>query len=372
MGNRKTGFLLCLFTAGVWHNTLLAQGTLSCGTLLQSFDSVLAKPLAKDNQTKMKDARKYLADFIACENNPGSPNSITAQKKLKALEGYFDASIAGKNKGGWAQRKNLSYILVDANLQEIPSNFSNYSSVQEYHNGLALAVVKEGPCEGKNCFIDEAGNIRINCTNYYPEAFAGGFAKAERGSKYGFINIEGRLVIPCKYDAVGNFSENFAMVSKDGKYGFINIYGEEVIPLQYSFAGDFKNGLAKIVRDGKAGFIATSGKEMIAATYDDAATNFADSLAWVRKGNKWGFIDQKGDVVVPLEYDRANGFSEGLACVIKGGKSGYINRKNEVIIPFLYEPNSVIPDFAAGLAYVIQEGKAFYIDRAGRKIRDAR
>jgi hypothetical protein len=349
---------------------VFAQTNTSCISQLHAFDSVLSKPLSKNNPTKMADAKKYLAAFIACDN--GGTASVGAQKKLKALEGYFDANIAGKNKGGWAQLKNFRYILVDAHLQEIPSNFSNYSSVQEFNNGLALVVVKEGVCEGRNCFIDEFGNIKIDCKHYYPSSFANGFAKAENKGKYGFINTEGRLAIPCKYDLVNNFSENYAVVAAGGKYGFVNIYGEEIIPLQYSFGGDFKDGLAKIVRDGKTGFINTRGNEIITASYDDAANNFSDSLAWVKKAGKWGFVNKAGALPIPLVYDRANNFSEGLACVIKDGKCGYIDRNNEVVVPLIYEPNSIMPDFAGGVAYVIQDGKAFFIDKKGRKVREAK
>ena len=110
--------------------------------------------------------------------------------------------------------------------------------------------------------------------------FDGGFARAFKDGKWGYLDEEYNVVIPFEYDApIFPFCDSIACVCKKDKAGFIDKANNIVIPFEYSAAHPFHEGLAAVM-----------------------------NANW-----KWGFINRQNDLVIPFRYDAVSDFENGKA-----------------------------------------------------------
>ncbi len=164
-----------------------------------------------------------------------------------------------------------------------------------------------------------------------------GIAMIEENGKWGFVDNEGNIVIECVWDDVEFPSEGLVGVCKDGKWGFADYSGTLVIDTTWDYIWPFSNGMAKVANArangygiDKYGFINKLGENTIPVTLIDAQ-DFSDDLAPVCGNNLWGYLGINGKQVIACEYDFVSSFINGVAVVGKDGKFMLINKNGEVI-----------------------------------------
>jgi len=175
-----------------------------------------------------------------------------------------------------------------------------------------------------------------------------GMIFAQKGNKYGYIDINHNVIISLDYDKLTVFSEGFACAKKNGKFGFINRKGAVVIPFQFEGESYFRDsGLALVQKNKKNGFIDKSGKEIIPIIYQKAEETTLDSLVILSKNDKWAFFSNSGKQVTDFVYDEiaitkrvvknqdeSTLFKNGLILVRKNGQFGYLDKNLKIAIPF--------------------------------------
>lgn len=286
--------------------------------------------------------------------------------------------------------------IIDITGKDVFTLDEDYSSISEFHNGLAY--VTYGPRiygyysiegdyyehasylsdgfthvtrDGKSGFVNSNGKLVIPCIYDDAQDFSEGLAAVMTKGKWGFIDYEGRLVIPFMYEDLGDdlreslysFSDGLSAASINGKIGYINKNGETVIPFIYDDCGYFDKGYANVEMNGEKYYIDKTGKPLCFSYIGD----FSESVAAVEYNDKWGFIDSKANVVIPCVYQYAGSFYEGRACVKCNGKYGYIDHNNNLVIPCIYQSAW---SFSNGLAAVKNNEKWGYINHDGKLIFD--
>lgn len=241
-------------------------------------------------------------------------------------------------------------------------------------------------CVG-NTFIDLSGipiPIEIDmlaASGDYDPSFYEGLACVAPSTdnpngKYCYIDERGQIKIPCKYDNAFNFKDGVACVSNDNKYGYIDMNGRTVIPMIYdeSCIGYFcSDGLIRVAKKGDVmdrvwGYVNKSGRTIIPCKFYDAS-DFSEGVAFVTEmssdySNKWtGFIDTNGNKLVQCNYTFEKGFQEGMCVLSKDEKYSYLNKSFQLIAPFEFD---LAESFSEGLALVKIGDKWGYIDNQGR------
>lgn len=199
-------------------------------------------------------------------------------------------------------------------------------------------------------FKDEKGNILIPLGKYkfLNTVDEKGMIYANKGSKYGYIDIHENIIVPFEYDGLGVYSEELAFVKKNNKYGYINRKGKIVIPIQFDNESYFqKTGLALVKKNNLQGFINKKGKEIIPIIYQNADEATFDSLVILYKNQKWAFFDISGNKKTDFIYDEItstgitlkgrNGntfWKNGLILVRRNGQIAYLDKNLKEIIPF--------------------------------------
>lgn len=195
-----------------------------------------------------------------------------------------------------------------------------------YNNDKGTAVIPLGKYKFLNP-IDEKGMIYAN-----------------KGTKYGYIDIHENILVPFEYDDLTVFSEELACAKKKGKFGFINRKGKIVIPIQFEEETFFRqNGLALVKKNSLYGFIDKKGKEVIPIAYQNANQVILDSVVTLKKQDKWAFFDSFGKQKTDFIYDEiaATSFNykdtfwkNGLILVRKNKQIGYLDKNLKEVIPF--------------------------------------
>ncbi|KAF2507790.1 WG repeat-containing protein [Flavobacterium zhairuonense] len=174
-----------------------------------------------------------------------------------------------------------------------------------------------------------------------------GMIFAEKGNKYGYIDIHENIIVPFEYDYLTLFSEELACVKKKNKFGFINRKGKIVIPIQYEEETYFqKTGLALVKKNNLYGFINKSGKEIIPIHYQNAKEGTADSLVTLYKKGKWAFFDSFGKQKSDFIYDeialtditiKGNDeitfWKNGLILARKNNQIAYLDKNLKEVVP---------------------------------------
>lgn len=232
-------------------------------------------------------------------------------------------------------------------------------------------------------FNDEKGNALIPLGKYkfLNPIDEKGMIFANKGSKYGYIDIYENIIVPFEYDDLTVFSEELACVKKNGKFGFINRKGKIVIPLQFENETYFrKTGLARVKKGSLYGFINKKGKEIIPVIYQNAEESRFDSLVTLNKKGKWAFFNSFGKQKTDFIYDEIsltgidikneNGdtfWKNGLILVKKDKQIAYLDKNLKEVIPFgTYQTGERFNQNR--IAIVSKNGKYGIIDEFGKEI----
>lgn len=234
-------------------------------------------------------------------------------------------------------------------------------------DGPAAISDPEAPDKGRLCFIDRAGNVRVNAYkntffnvelgnvrvrdgHYLPDTFgpentgmltfdhglalvrrrvmvnSGGRVLSESNV---LINTEGKIFnLPGGYDAVA-YSDGMILLEKDGLYGYMDHTGRWVVQPTLTYAQPFCEGLA--------------------------AAGYADGHI--------GMIDRGGNVVLPMVFDQVSSASDGTVAAFSEGHGWTIFNKlsretyEEPVNPILTIKKRLLAE-AAYKAYVTENGLA--------------
>ena len=206
-----------------------------------------------------------------------------------------------------------------------------------FYEGLACVAPSTDNPNGKYCYIDERGQIKIPCKYDNAFNFKDGVACVSNDNKYGYIDMNGRTVIPMIYDesCIGYFcSDGLIRVAKKGEHydewGYLDKSGRTVIPCKYSYASNFSEGVAFVEEFSSdfsskwTGFIDTKGNKLIKCNYN-FEKGFKNGMCVLSKEGKYSYANKSFQLIAPFEYDKAEDFSEGLALVKIGEKWGYVD-----------------------------------------------
>ncbi|WP_056207513.1 WG repeat-containing protein [Flavobacterium sp. Root186] len=226
---------------------------------------------------------------------------------------------------------------------------------------------------------DEKGNVLIPLGKYkfLNPMDEKGMIYAQKGAKYGYIDIRENILVPFDYDGLTVFSEELACAKKNNKFGFINRRGKLVIPFQYDNETFFrKTGLAQVKKNKLYGFIDKKGKEIIPITYHNAKYAILDSLLILNKHGKWAFFDSFGKQKTDFVYDeiattdlnsKDTFWKNGLILVRKNDHIAYLDKNLKEIIPFgKYETGETFNKNR--IAIVSKNHKYGIIDELGKEI----
>lgn len=236
-----------------------------------------------------------------------------------------------------------------------------------------------GP-EGKAILVNTEGEVICETEYSMVEAYSHGFAVANIGDGYRFIDTTGNRAFDRDFDDARSFSEGLAAVCVDNKWGYINTAGKVVIKQHYGQAYDFSEGLACVLQGHPGeetalyGYIDTHGNFAIKPflkhydhQYFTVPGKFVEGLApaWLSKGESGelavGFINKSGEIAIQPEFGGAGHFGNGLAPVSLDiesmtGQWGYIDPQGKPVIKSQFD---MAHSFSEGLApaYATPEGE---------------
>ena len=255
--------------------------------------------------------------------NSGSTSSKRSYPKV-IREVYYESTLSAEKRKVWEEekakaRERMKLLASNLKMQQLKPEGN-------FYNGLARC---------NRGYIDKNGNLVIKSDNFGVYKFHSGYAKIQKGRKWGVIDKKGDVIIPMNYDWVGDFSEGVFCVQQRNQIAYINEKDVLIIPFMYNEGENFSEGYAGVCKDRKWGYIDKIGNVVIPFEYD-RVSQFKEGLAPVEKNGKWGYIDINGKTVIPFVYDHAYSFNCGLGRVEKNGKEGFVNEKGEVVIPVKY------------------------------------
>jgi hypothetical protein len=239
-----------------------------------------------------------------------------------------------------------------------------YKVAHDFDNGIA--AVKEQDTDQKYYLIDKKGEqVSQNTFDYVFGFYGSDLAYFKNDGKYGFINNKGEIKIECIYDEVESFSEGIAAVKINGYWGGINDNGDTVIEFKFDNSFDFREGLSRIKGKGGYGFIDTKGELVIPYQYSFAWI-FRDSLVSVTKNGASVFIDKKGNPLNTFQYNHIDQFdTSGYARFTKDGLMGFMNKKGVEVVEAKFKD---IDFFYEGLAKYKIKDKVYFINLDGEVV----
>ncbi|WP_170860843.1 WG repeat-containing protein [Flavobacterium fluvii] len=161
-----------------------------------------------------------------------------------------------------------------------------------------------------------------------------GMIYAQKGNKYGYIDIDQNIIIPFIYDELSLFSEGLASAKINGKYGFLNRKGKKIIDFQFDEVdGFYQSGLAIVQKNNKYGIITQKGTFIIPIVYENIFLSEKDSLICISKNKKWAFFSKKGKQVTNFIYDQITFSKKSLILIKKDKKIGYLDSNLTEKIP---------------------------------------
>lgn len=292
----------------------------------------------------------------------------------------------------------VNEVVSEDNLRALAAVLPKYSTVGEFHDGLACVTNKTTNLVG---YINKEGKEVIPCKYYSADAFNEGVAKIMTDENTSScIDRNGDTFINLKHMYCGDgFHDDMLAFCKDEgeqnefyvtvyKLGFYDKRGNIAIaPGRYDIEGGegdspllpkFSEGLCGVKKQERLIYIDKTGKEVVSTNYESGG-DFKDGMASVKDEDwKTGFIDKTGKLVIPCKYDDAGDFSEGHAFVAKNGKLAIINSQGMEVTPFIYDyaiedeetegEETLIGTFSDGLAWVAKNGKYGYVNSKGNVV----
>lgn len=293
-----------------------------------------------------------------------------------------------------AFQKDEKVKIINLETKKTLSNYE-YEEVCNYKTANGLIKVKK---DGKYGFIDENGNISINCEyENLADYFLEDMIVAKKDGKCGCIDKNGNIVINFEYDRIGNFSEGVVSAKKGNKIGFLDKEGNTIIDFQYEYVSDeeyfkdefqffldmpefkeevvlvFKNeqgffidksgnkaidfetvfnisdedfnkGILVAQKNEKMGIFNRNGKLVLDFIYDEIQNYGTIELLPAKLNDKWGCIDKNGNIIINFEFDNPVNFdlnSDGVideyAIVENNKKYGCIDKNGNVLVEFKYD-----------------------------------
>lgn len=297
--------------------------------------------------------------------------------------------------------------------QRIKENVgSEISSMDHFHNGFAIVMIKEEQGGLKWAYINKKGKNAFGESFSYAGEFEDNHAIVKKDNSWGIIDNKGNYLVEAQYDGISAIIHNNLWIKKGEKWqyvsypemtpvldGFYQIFGKDyegtfwvdkmnlennkvlrayatkegkIISPWFSNATDFSEGLAAFEEDKKWGFIDKDGNIIIEPKFG-YTSKFSEGLAPFTTINKdgfgnWGYIDKTGEVVIPMKYQFATDFKNGFAEVRdKNGRRGFIGKDGNIVIDYLYDLSY---NFYEGLAAVKKDNKWGFIDNKGNIVID--
>lgn len=252
-------------------------------------------------------------------------------------------------------QKDEKVKIINLETKETLSNYE-YEEVCNYKTANGLIKVKK---DGKYGFIDENGNIIINCEyENLADYFLEDMIVAKKDGKCGCIDKNGNIVINFEYDRIGNFSEGVVSAKKGNKIGFLDKEGNIIIDFKYEYIYDeesnkddfefftdmpeFKEDVVAVFKDEQGFFIDKSGNKAIDFETEFNITHlnraFNNGILVGQKNGKTGVFDKTGKIVVDFIYDDIQNYEDIELLPAKlNGKNGCIDKKGNTIINFEFD-----------------------------------
>lgn len=329
--------------------------------------------------------------FIGKKSNKSSDAPyFVANKEGETLGEYLDIKLEGPKSFQLGESVRLGVCNAENNwgfideLGELVIECA-YEEVKYFEEGLA--VVKK---DDKWGIIDLNGDIIVPF-NYdefeYKPKYSDGLLRAKVGEKWGYVDKKGQLIIPAIYDYAKEFSEGLAVVKFDsGKYAVIDTEGNRLTPAKYWSASSFKDGYSKVevkLEDGDKvyGVIDHNGKYIIKPRFDYIDDCFSNpyvnewgqqigagrSLASVKNQNeKYGLVNTDDCLVCDCVYDRISFLDCGYWKTKLDGKEGLVNPQGKTVAEPIYDE---VKEFSYQCVngYVLSVDNKFFIVYNGNK-----
>lgn len=149
---------------------------------------------------------------------------------------------AGQKNGKWAiinkkGEAQTEYIYEDVSVDEY-----GFCSIKQ-----RIFVKEQGSYKMLNKKLENVGDLKFDAARPFGD---GSYAAVCMNGKWGFVNEDGELVIECVYDDAQSFSNGFAAVCVGGKWGYIDESGYMAIEPQFIDAmGVSKEGVAAVLNE---------------------------------------------------------------------------------------------------------------------------
>jgi hypothetical protein len=150
--------------------------------------------------------------------------------------------------------------------------------------------------------------------------------KAQKGSQFGYVDIDGSILLPLIYDSAWTFNEELSLwIAHDTNWMMTGRQGETILDPETFLHGSVYGSdlLHQVSKEGRFGYINANGEIVIPIEFDEI-NYYENGIAIARKGSQSGFIDQRGDLLTPIIYENITEFSEDMAWVKKDGKWGIL------------------------------------------------
>lgn len=169
--------------------------------------------------------------------------------EYEAVSSFYNGVAAVKKNGKWAIIDDGFHQLTDFKYDDIAMDEFGYCSIGK------RIFAKEGISWN---LIDLKGKSvsDLKFEDAYPFVSSGQPAAVKQAGKWGFVNEDGELCIECTYDNARSFSIDFAPVEENGDWGYIDLDNKLSIPCDFSDATPFyKDGTAAVKTGEKWGLI---------------------------------------------------------------------------------------------------------------------
>lgn len=177
-----------------------------------------------------------------------------------------------------------------------PALPAHFESARDFSEGFAAVQVGE-----RWGYIDAAGKYLVRPRFVLAESFSCGIAKvAFSETELGFIDVHGKEF--GRFQANADCRNGYAAAEQGELWGFIDPSGAWVVTPKFEkFEGGFVEGLAAVAEKGRPfGYIGTDGKYAIEPSFSQAQ-EFVNGLARVEQERagvqEFGYIDHRGAFV---------------------------------------------------------------------------
>lgn len=181
---------------------------------------------------------------IACEGEQyGYLNEAMEELcnfEYEAVSSFYNGVAAVKKNGKWAIIDDGFHQLTDFQYDDIAMDEFGYCSI------------------GKRIFVKEGNAYHLinlkgetiseqQFEDVYPFVASGQPAAVKQNGKWGFVDENGEICIECTYDRAKSFSIDFAPVEVNGDWGYIDLENKISIPCDFSETTPFyKDGTAAV------------------------------------------------------------------------------------------------------------------------------